>query len=603
MRALSYGIFKYLVITFLVIIAYWPTFSGDFILDDKALVKNNQFIRVSHTILSYFSQEDGVFHENDLGTYHSGYYRPLINMTYRLDYIIWGMDARGFRITNVILHLICCFTLMYFFSLFLEKNFAFCASVIFALHPVNTEAVSFIASRNNIIVTIFSIGSLFSFIIANEKEKKFAYAVSVILFAGAVFSKEFGLMVIPLIFLYQRLLARKKYGFLKESISYIPFILIAVLYFILKKSVTESVLTPSGIENIWERLFFAPFIALYNLKLVLLPNDLHFFSLDYPENIYNWSSFLSLILFFLLLMYLWKKRKNGLAVFSVLAFLSGIMPVLNIIPTSSVSLVSMRWLYFPMAFLFLGLGLIIENAVYKRKDISITILIIVVTYMGLYTYTLNRGLWYDDDTLIKQEVFRFKNMMFASDIAEKYFNNKQYKEAEEYYKIAIEKYPNKAVNYLDYSFLLIETNRLDHAVNILNKTRALVMTHDEQGRWYNNMGMVLWRRGNYYETLKYFKKAVKSAPEEAIFWSDLGGVHGAIGEYEKSIKVLKHGIALSPDSVELRINLAMSYINLKDYISGVSTLEGIPENERNTNKKILMLMEKAEKGLNQDHTY
>ncbi|MBN1187431.1 MAG: tetratricopeptide repeat protein [Bacteroidales bacterium] len=599
----SYNLSKFLIITILVLTAYLPTFSGDFILDDKALVKNNQFIRDSHTLLTYFSQEDGVSHENDLGAYHSGYYRPLINITYRLDYLLWGMDARGFRTTNLILHLICCFILMYFFSLFLEKNVAFWAAVIFALHPVNTEAVSFITSRNNIIVTIFSIGSLLSFIIANENKKIFAYIISVVLFAGAVFSKEFGLMVIPLIFFYRRLLAEKKYGFLKESISYLPFILVAIIYFLLRKGVTESVLAPSGIENIWEGLFFAPFLVFCNLKLVLLPNNLHFFNLDYPEIIYNWLSIISFILFFLLLILLWKKRRNKVAVFSVLAFLTGIIPVLNIIPTSSVSLISMRWLYFPMAFLFLGVGCIIKNAIIWRKNISISILTIVVSYMGAYTYSLNRGLWHDNDALIKQEVFRFNNMMFASDIAEKYLNNKQYKEAEEYYNIAIDKYPNRAINYIDYSYMLIETNRLDDAVKILNKASSLIMTHYEQGRWYNNMGMAMWKKGNNVEALKFFQKAVKVAPEEVIFWSDLGGVYGAIGKYEESVKVLKHGIALSPDSIELRTNLAMSYINLKDYINALSTLEEISENERNTNKKILMLMEKAKEGLKKNQAY
>lgn len=603
MKMQSYNLSKFLIITILVLTAYLPTFSGDFILDDKALVKNNQFIRDSHTLLTYFSQEDGVSHENDLGAYHSGYYRPLINITYRLDYLLWGMDARGFRTTNLILHLICCFILMYFFSLFLEKNVAFWAAVIFALHPVNTEAVSFITSRNNIIVTIFSIGSLLSFIIANENKKIFAYIISVVLFAGAVFSKEFGLMVIPLIFFYRRLLAEKKYGFLKESISYLPFILVAIIYFLLRKGVTESVLAPSGIENIWEGLFFAPFLVFCNLKLVLLPNNLHFFNLDYPEIIYNWLSIISFILFFLLLILLWKKRRNKVAVFSVLAFLTGIIPVLNIIPTSSVSLISMRWLYFPMAFLFLGVGCIIKNAIIWRKNISISILTIVVSYMGAYTYSLNRGLWHDNDALIKQEVFRFNNMMFASDIAEKYLNNKQYKEAEEYYNIAIDKYPNRAINYIDYSYMLIETNRLDDAVKILNKASSLIMTHYEQGRWYNNMGMAMWKKGNNVEALKFFQKAVKVAPEEVIFWSDLGGVYGAIGKYEESVKVLKHGIALSPDSIELRTNLAMSYINLKDYINALSTLEEISENERNTNKKILMLMEKAKEGLKKNQAY
>src|SRR4030042_938014 len=246
-------IWKYIIITILIIIAYFPTFSGEFILDDVSLVKNNPFIRESHSIAEYFSQEDGIYDKNDLGEYHSGYYRPLINMTYRLDYMLWGMDAHGFRITNVILHILCCFVLFNFISLLLDRQTAFWITVIFALHPVNTEAVSFIVARNNIIVTMFILGSLLLYIVAWERQNYLINIASLLLFTGAIFSKEFGLMIIPLIFIYQRILANKRYGLLNEIISYIPFIMITLLYFLLRKGVTDSLLTPSSMENIWSR--------------------------------------------------------------------------------------------------------------------------------------------------------------------------------------------------------------------------------------------------------------------------------------------------------------------------------------------------------------
>jgi len=67
-----------------------PTFSGQFILDDIAFVKENPYIKEFHTLTSYLFQEDGIFNDG-MGEYYSGYYRPLINFTYTLDYKIWGM--------------------------------------------------------------------------------------------------------------------------------------------------------------------------------------------------------------------------------------------------------------------------------------------------------------------------------------------------------------------------------------------------------------------------------------------------------------------------------------------------------------------------------
>ncbi len=193
----------------------------------------------------------------------------------------------------------------------------------------------------------------------------------------------------------------------------------------------------------------------------------------------------------------------------------------------------MRWLYLPMCFLLIGAGIIIKKAIIVKRNFVVSLLVIIITYFGVYTYILNRGLWHDDETLIKQEVLGFNNYLFASDIAERYFNNKQYLEAEKYFKIAIDKFPYQAFSYINLSALLTETGRPEDAVSILNKAKGLVMTHHEQGEWFNNMGTALFQMGEKEQGLKYFRKAVIYAPDESIFWANLGGAYGMIGEYSE----------------------------------------------------------------------
>jgi hypothetical protein len=597
MKVIPSHIWKYILIAILVIIAYFPTFSGEFILDDNALVKNNTFIKESHSIATYFSQEDGVVDEKDLSEYHSGYYRPLINMTYRLDYLLWGMDAAGFRITNVLLHILCCFVLLILFSLLLDRQIAFWITLIFALHPVNTEAASFIVARNNIIVTFFILIAFYFYIIAWERKNYFTYIVSLLLFTGAIFSKEYGVMLIPLLFIYQRTLSKQRYGLPKELISYIPFLIIAFIYILLRKGVTDSLLTPANMEGIWSRIYFAPFIIFYNLKLIILPHGLHIIYLEYPINIFNWYTTISFLLILLMFFTMWKLKTDRRFIFSVLAFLICVFPSVNIIPHSSISLIAMRWLYLPMSFLLIGVGIIIQKAILTRRDITVSILIIILTYLGGYTYTLNRGLWHDDDTLFKQEVLGFGNYLFASDIADRYLHNKRYLEAEKYFKTAIEKFPYQAYGYINYSALLTETGRPADAISILNKAKTLVMTHHVQGEWFNNMGMALSQSGDKEQGLECFKKAVIYVPDEPIFWSNLGGAYGMTGDYQNSIDALKKGIEISPDSIQLWTNLALSYINLKDYKTAVTVLERISEQEAKENSEVIKLLKLAREGL------
>jgi protein O-mannosyl-transferase len=585
---------NYLLIMLLVVAAYFPTFSGDFILDDKALVKNNPFIKEAHSITDYFEQEDGVVDNRDLGDYHSGYYRPIINMTYRLDYMLWGMNASGFRITNLVLHILYCLLLFNFLLVFLDKQTAFFMTLLFALHPANTESVSFISARNNIIVTLFILSSLLTYVIGWEKKRYIAYITSLTLFAGAVFSKEFGLMVIPLLFLYQRMLAKKRYGLLKELISYVPFFAIAFFYLLLRKGVTDSVLTPSAMENIWARIYFAPFIIFYNLKLILLPHGLHFILLNYPENIFNWYSTSSFLFFLFISLALWKIKKDRLPIFSVLAFLALIFPTLNIAPNPCISLIGLRWLYVSMGFLLVGVGFIIQKAFIIKRGVITSILIIIIGYLGGYSYVLNKGLWHDHDSFIKQEVLGFKNYLFASDIAEQYFNNRQYQKAEEYFKIAIDKFPYQAYSYINLSALYSETGRPTDAVYLLKRAKLLVMTHHEQGQWFNNMGTALFNIGDKENGLKNIRKAVIYAPDESDSWANLGGAYGIVGDYANSINALKKGINLSPESVQLRTNLALTYINLKLFKDAISILEGLKEKENKENTNVLRLLRLAQ---------
>jgi len=127
-----------LILSLFITAAYIPTFSGQFILDDKPLVKNNLLIREFNNPTLYLFQEDGVSEKSPSG-YHTGYYRPLVNVFYTLDYKMWRMNPSGFRTTNLILHLLTCIMLYQLLRQMLGKTFTpFLVALLFGLHPVNT---------------------------------------------------------------------------------------------------------------------------------------------------------------------------------------------------------------------------------------------------------------------------------------------------------------------------------------------------------------------------------------------------------------------------------------------------------------------------------
>ena len=570
----------YLIMTVLVVLVYAPTFSGGFLLDDRPLIQKNPYIKTFHSPISYLAQEDGITDEAGTGDYHTGYYRPLINLTYSLDHKLWGLSAPGFRATNLFLHIICCFVLFHFLQFLVnDRHAALWATLIFAIHPVNTETASWIASRNNILVTVFSISSLFFYIKGWEGGRRLNRAASVLTFALAILSKEMGLMVVPMFFLYQRLLSRTRRNVREELLSYLPFIIVMVGYFVLRKGVTASYFSPSEIAGFWNRICFAPYVILWNLRLIFLPYGLHSFVVDYPATYLSWRFLAGLCYVGFLCVFIWKQRKNRLLIFSVLSFHVALFPTLNIAPTSAVTLVSMRWLYFSMAFLSLACAQLIRDFLKISRFITIGILCSILVYLGSYSYILNSSLWYKEDNFFRQEVLGFRNYYYAGGLAENLLDKKEYQEAERFFELAIQHYPRKAINYINYSALLTDTGRPDVALAYLKKAKPLSKTRNRLGQWCNNMGVAHFHLKNHEEALKNFMKAVIYCPRRVEFLVNMGGAYTANGDYAKGASVLEKTLEIAPDSASLRKNLALTYIQMKRYGDAMTVLQGIPKKE------------------------
>lgn len=217
--------------------------------------------------------------------------------------------------------------------------------------------------------------------------------------------------------------------------------------------------------------------------------------------------------------------------------------------------------------------------------------------MGVYSFFLNKTIWHNEDTFFSQEVLHFKNNYYAGGFAEKLLSKQRYKEAEKYFIIAINEYPENASSYLNYSSLLVKTGRAVEAVALLERAKKLSMIHEEQGQWYNNMGTAYFILGQRDKALKHFEKAVTLAPVNVLFWTNLGGAYGTIGDYEKAVSVFKRGLDAISESLQLRINLALTYINMGEHDRAVEILKKIPPEIRERDIDVMRLMKKANEGL------
>ena len=266
-------------------------------------------------------------------------------------------------------------------------------------------------------------------------------------------------------------------------------------------------------------------------------------------------------------------------IFSVLSFHVALFPTLNIVPTSAVTLVSMRWLYFSMAFLSLAYAQVIRNYLKVSRFTTMGILCSILVYFGGYSYILNNSLWHNEDNFFRQEVLGFRNYYYAGGLAENLLSKEEYRGAEKLFQLAIQHYPREAINYLNYSALLTNTGRPHAALASLKKAKSLNKTRSRRGQWFNNMGVAHFQLGNYDEALKHLREAVAHCPSNIKYCTNLGGLYTAKGNYGKGAAVLEKTLQIAPNSASLRKNLALTYIQMERYGDAMTVLQDIPKKE------------------------
>ncbi len=192
-------IFFIVLLTFL---AYSRPLHAPLILDDVIQYNPSKLENITH----YFSLS----------------WRSITRLSFALNYYLSGMNLVAFRITNIILHIFSAFLVFYLTHMTLnlpsvrdkyrksedDKTplfIALLAATLFSLHPIQTSAVSYITQRMAIMAAMFSFAGIILYVkgAVNTGKKSFRfYAISVLFFILAIFSKENAVMVLPALMVY-----------------------------------------------------------------------------------------------------------------------------------------------------------------------------------------------------------------------------------------------------------------------------------------------------------------------------------------------------------------------------------------------------------------
>ncbi|MGB2630759.1 MAG: hypothetical protein WBD17_05990, partial [Candidatus Omnitrophota bacterium] len=363
---------------------YANSLGGDFVYDDKVMIVKYDLIKDIENFPRAFISATSLYG-------NVNYYRPIQTVSYMIDYYLWGDWPPGFHLTNIFSHIVCVL-LVYFFigMLFKNKSLSFITAVLFAVHPVHTSVVSYIAGRADAMLCIFM---LLCFIFYTRYrfylKGKSRYAFSLLFFALSLATKEFAMMIPLVIVLFDRYAWRWTSLNRQERArpGYLPFFIILTIYIFFRINwmsfFVEGAMPPFPLKD---RLITVPYLIVQYMRLILLPNDLHIGREPWvAQSILNAKVAFSAVFLIMISYVVYRGRKNAPAIyFGMWWFLLMIIPSLNITAASYYTFAE-NWLYIPSIGLFLVVAAIAEKVYVKLSLSSLPkAKYVVLAFIGLY---------------------------------------------------------------------------------------------------------------------------------------------------------------------------------------------------------------------------
>ena len=506
----------YIVIALISFFVYYNALNNDFAFDDESVVQNNVSIQNLSNIPKFFTAEEG-FHKV-IGRY----YRPVVSSLYAIDYALWGMNPFGFHLTNVIIHVIATLLLL-IVLLKLFSNYkngllaALIGSLIFAVHPIHTEAVTWVSGRTDSLTSLFFLLSFLLYVkYSDEGKSKFYLVFSLLAYFVGLLSKEMIVTMPVLLFLYDFLFKKRDINWFKQNLlPYILFVSVTIIFIIIRYIALKDVVDRTTYMYFYGEDTSTVFYTMLKtvpvyFKLLIFPvNLLYHYNGVLPDShsISDIKVILSgiFVIALLLVSVLLYKKYSELS-FAILFFFVSLLPVMNIIPT--MNFIAERFLYLSS----IALSVLISFALVrfindKNRNIVIVFLLMIVVVFGYLTVKRNFD-WKNNETLYMTADGKDGSVLLVN-AGNMYANKKNYDEAEKRYRRAIEIRDNSVLAHHNLGLIFLLKGNLDSA-EIKFKKGISIDSLAPDG--YFQLSNIYQQKGRIPEAIAALEKLQKVVP-------------------------------------------------------------------------------------------
>jgi len=547
------------------IAAYHNSFSGTFHYDDQPNIIDNPGIRSFAAALR--DSAPGLRH------------RPLTRLSLALNYALGGLDVHGYHVFNLLVHLLAGLLLFDLVrrTLLLRtvrpghdaaaRWLAFAVALLWIVHPLQTESVSYITQRLEAMASLFYLACLYGVLRGSHSSHAFAwYAGAAIACGLGVATKEI-LVTAPLLgLLYDRVflapswatVVRRRWGVYTGMVA-----AVAALAYATADTLHERADFPAGFGfrgvSPWEYLSTQPGVILHYLRLVLWPACL---SIDYDwpvartagEVVWPGSVVVTLLLASLVTIVRWPQIGFlGLAFFLLLAPTSSVMP--------NAFLAVEHRMYLPLApvivLAVLGVHALATRLladVGTRRALEAAVLGVVA--VGLMLRTIQRNRDYRDEIALWSNVVACipGNGRGHYNLGSSLIDAGRIDEAIVELSRAVELQPT----FPDARFSLGNAFRIKGDVEqaVAEYERTLRIDPHHAGT-HNNLAAILDNRGDTEAAVPHFRQALKGDPRNATLHANYAGVYARAEDWAAATARYRKAIRIDPSYAPAHLGLGL----------------------------------------------
>lgn len=523
------GIFIFISIIFAGVVPYINSLHNPFIWDEEVMIVENPIIK-DWKYIPYIFKTDIFGSPIKPG----GFYRPLYMLSFMLNYQFWGLNTAGYHLFNIIFHILNAL-LLYALTrkMGLQRKTAWLASLLFAIFPINCQAVTLIGGRIELISGVLSLLCFLLFFNAVEKLGVY-FLLTIFIFILAIFTKE-SVLILPFLMLIYSFIFLRNSDRRKAIVLLLSLIGMGIIYCSVRFSILGSpfhkTLSLINEASLFERILTAPRILLTYIAILVFPATLkseYHFVIHTAKDVYVWLGMPILILIFAVIYRFLKPRRHAL--FFSCWFLLGLMPYYNLIITLHATLMD-HWAYFGS----MGFAVLMSMAVFRifdsltRKKIRYIVTSLLVLLMLFY-------------------IFR---------IIER---NKEWKEPFILYQRDSEREPNSFLLHCNLGVEYFRRGMLEHA-----KREFIAANEVSPGGGYdvayNNLGVIYAREGNIQKAIECYKTSIALNNYELAF-ENLGELYNNLGMHKDAALLLEKGAELYPFDFKIKYQLGVVYYRI-----------------------------------------